>query len=122
MSSSNLDQTALMKEVLDALRVLQENQTRLASNVDAITGRVNILAGIKEVHDAASTDHHQNRKHFSAAQSNTHESHDHVDVTESHIPESPSIVATDLTHDGKDTLVSASHLKKPNVTSRIILT
>jgi hypothetical protein len=122
MSSSNLDQIALMREILDALRVLQENQTRLASNVDAITGRVNILAGIKEVQDAASTDHQQNRGPIPATKSQIDESHDHVDVTEPRIPESPSIVATDLTHDSKDTPVSASHLKKPSVTSRIILT
>ena len=122
MSSSNLDQTTLMKEILDTLKVLQENQTRLASNVDAITGRVNILAGIKEVQDAASTDQRQNKGQLSQAKSHTEESHDHVDVTESHIPESPSIVATDLTHDSKDTPVSSSHLKKPTVTSRIILT
>jgi hypothetical protein len=122
MSSSNLDQTALMKEVLDALRVLQENQTRLASNVDAITGRVNILAGIKEVQDAASINQRHNKGQNSAAKSHTEESNDHADVTESHIPESPSIVAADLTHDSKDTAVSASHLKKPTVTSRIILT
>jgi hypothetical protein len=122
MSSSNLDQTALMKEVLDALRVLQENQTRLASNVDAITGRVNILAGIKEVQDAASTDQRQNKGQHSQAKLHSEESHDHVDITESHIPESPSIVATDLTHDSKNTLVPVSHLKQPAVTSRIILT
>jgi hypothetical protein len=122
MSSSNLDQTALMKEVLDALRVLQENQTRLASNVDAITGRVNILAGIKEVQDAASTDQRQNKGQLSQTKSHAEESHDHVDVTESHIPESPSIVAADLAHDSKNTPVSASHIKSPTVTSRIILT
>jgi len=111
-----------MKEVLGTLRVLQENQTRLASNVDAITGRVNILAGIKEVQDAASTDQRQNKEQLLQAKSHTEESHDHVDITESHIPESPSIVATDLTHDSKDAPVSASHLKKPPITSRIILT
>ena len=111
-----------MKEVLDALRVLQENQTRLASNVDAITGRVNILAGIKEVQDAASTNRQETTEHVMPAKSHIHDSHDLVDVAESHIPESPSIVATDLSHDGKDTPVLTSHLKKTSVTSRIILT
>jgi len=121
MSSSNPDQSALLKEVLDALRVLQENQTRLASNVDAIVGRVNILAGIKEVQDAASTDGQEKKEHISTAKSTIHETHDHADATEPHIPESPSIVATDLSHDGKDRTVPVSQLKS-SVTSRIILT
>lgn len=111
-----------MKEILDTLRALQENQTRLASNVDAITGRVNILAGIKEVQDAASADRQENKGAITAAKSNIQESHHHIDVAESHIPESPSIVATDLSHDGKDAVVPALHSKKPSATSRIILT
>lgn len=111
-----------MKEVLDALRALQENQTRLASNVDAITGRVNILAGIKEIQDAASTAQQQHKAQSPAAKPHTDESHDPVDSSEAHIPESPSIVATDLAHDSKGTPVSTSHSKKPSVTSRIILT
>jgi hypothetical protein len=122
MSPSDPDQSALLKEVLDTLRVLQENQTRLASNVDAIVGCVNILAGIKEVQDAASTDGQEKKEHISTAKSTIHETHDHADVTEPHIPESPSIVATDLSHDGKDTTVPVSQLKKSSVTSRIILT
>ena len=53
MSSTPSDQTDLMKEVLDTLKNLKMNQDQLASNVDAITGRVNVLAGMKEVRDAA---------------------------------------------------------------------
>jgi len=42
-----------MKEVLEALKTLQLSQAQLASNVDAISGRVNVLAGMKEVRDVA---------------------------------------------------------------------
>jgi len=43
----------MMKEILDALKNLEMNQVQLASNVDAITGRMNVLAGMKEVRDVA---------------------------------------------------------------------
>ncbi|RAL60185.1 hypothetical protein DID88_000807 [Monilinia fructigena] len=45
--SSSPDQTALMQEILNSIKNLQLNQAQLASNVDAITGRVNVLAVMK---------------------------------------------------------------------------
>ncbi|PQE30769.1 gtp cyclohydrolase ii protein [Rutstroemia sp. NJR-2017a WRK4] len=56
MSASPPDQTAMMQEILDSLKNLQVNQVQLASNVDAITGRVNVLAGMKEVRDVAAAE------------------------------------------------------------------
>jgi hypothetical protein len=56
MSASPPDQTALMQEILDSIKNLQVNQVQLASNVDAITGRVNVLAGMKEVRDVAAAE------------------------------------------------------------------
>ncbi len=121
MTSTVPDQNSLMKEVLETLKLLQINQTRLASNVDAITGRVNILAGIKEVHDVASIDEQRVIKE-PQVKSDTHETHDHANAVESPIPQSPSIVPTDSTQDGGSSALSVSSPKKHSVTSRIILT
>lgn len=40
-----------MREMLDTLKSLQRDQAQLASSIDAINGRVNVLAGMKEVRD-----------------------------------------------------------------------
>ena len=55
---SPTDQTGLLKEVLEAVKALTLNQTLLSSHVDAISGRVNVLAGMKEVRDVAETARH----------------------------------------------------------------
>jgi hypothetical protein len=123
MPTADAEQTILMKDILEVLKMLQANQTRLASNVDAITGRVNILAGIKEVQDAAATDGGGAARKAPVSKINSHESHDHADMPEPHIPESPSINPNDPTPDGRSTSpISVVHSQKPSVTSRIILT
>jgi hypothetical protein len=116
MASSTPDQTALLKEVLEALKTLQINQVQLASNVDAITGRVNVLAGMKEVRDVAESDSNKVPKQIETISS--------VDELQHHdetkIPESPSLPATQLGGEG-----TLSHARKPSVgtsSSRIILT
>ena len=43
----------MMKDILEALKILQVNQIQLSSTVDAISGRVNVLAGMKEVQEVA---------------------------------------------------------------------
>ncbi|KAF8865753.1 GTP cyclohydrolase-like protein II [Acephala macrosclerotiorum] len=107
------DQNAILKEVLEAVRTLQLNQEQLASNVDAISGRVNVLAGMKEVRDVASTEKKEETpvKKIEQTQIND-DAHDVV-------PQSPSLPATQL----EGSVSSAvSHARKPSVTSRIILT
>ena len=47
------DLAALLQEILSSVRSLQQEHSHLASALDAINGRVNTLAGIKEVHDQA---------------------------------------------------------------------
>jgi hypothetical protein len=119
MSSTPPDQTAMMKEVLDALKNLQVNQVQLASNVDAITGRVNVLAGMKEVRDiAADTSTSASSKQTEAAPStpSVAESLVHDEA----VPSSPSLPADQI--EGGKTSIEVSHARKPSVTSRIILT
>jgi hypothetical protein len=119
MSSTPPDQTALMKEVLEALKALQVNQVQLASNVDAITGRVNVLAGMKEVRDVASTNSPSVPVKISHPISSVDESHSHDDD----VPQSPSLSATHVDGDGSSSPSShISNARKPSVTSRIILT
>lgn len=113
MASS--DQTEIMKEVLETLKTLQINQVQLASNVDAINGRVNVLAGLKEVREAGGSDSVQDPKKFETAPIiDEPAAHD-----ETKIPESPSLPVAQV--EGE---VSLSHARKSSVgsTSRIILT
>lgn len=56
MSSPPPDQTAVLSEILETLKTLQLGQVNVASNVDAIAGRVNVLAGMKEVREVAASD------------------------------------------------------------------
>lgn len=114
MSSSTTDQTALLKEVLEALKSLQLNQAQLSSSVDAISGRVNVLAGMKEVHDVAKTT-------SPAAAPKKVEPIPGLDGShaqdEANIPESPSLPATETS------LNEVPHPPTPSTgTSRIILT
>ncbi|KAF4634663.1 hypothetical protein G7Y89_g3442 [Cudoniella acicularis] len=118
MASSSPDQTALMKEVLEALKTLQTNQIQLASNVDAISGRVNVLAGMKEVRDVATESSNE------ALNKTTDPIPIPIPIEptipDEAIPNSPSLPATQIV--GDKGVVPASHARKPSTTSRIILT
>jgi hypothetical protein len=117
MASPAQDQTALMKEILESIKILQASQTQLASNVDAISGRVNILSGIKAVKDVAATEPpptplSKSTEHLSKLDN---DSHDHA------VPESPSLPATEVTASGVNPS-EIIHSRSKSVTSRIILT
>ncbi|TVY85186.1 Uracil-regulated protein [Lachnellula suecica] len=114
MSSSPSDQTALMKEVLEAVKTLQSNQIQLAANVDAISGRVNVLAGLKEVRDVAIDSSSTPSAAPKSVESSTAVSELPPDDV---VPTSPSLPATQL-----DGVKEISHARKPSITSRIILT
>ena len=45
---------SMLKEVLEGLKAIQKENAQLSSAVDAINGRVNMLAGVKQLHDDAS--------------------------------------------------------------------
>ena len=114
-SSTPTDQTALMRDILDALKSLQLKHVQLASTVDAISGRVNVLAGMKEVHEAALPP-----AAISVFTKRSEAEDIHQD--EHTVPESPSLPATTI--DGSGSPSSAlGHAKKTNTaTGRIILT
>src|SRR6187402_1790831 len=124
MASNPPDQNVLLKEVLDALKDLQLEQTLLASNVDAISGRVNVLAGMKEVRDVAAASSASASSTSAASSSSTPvkkiEPISSVDESQPDdvVPQSPSLPATGFEVDAS---AQVSRARRPSVTSRIIL-
>jgi hypothetical protein len=118
MSPSPADPTAMMGEILAALKTLQTNQAQLSSSVDAISGRVNVLAGMKEVHDVANSNTPTTGPKKIVLIPSIDASHTE---DETKIPESPSLPATHV--DGAAIHTDVSHARKHSTgTSRIILT
>lgn len=127
MASAANDQSALLKEVLEAVKALQVNQTQLASNVDAISGRVNVLAGMKEVRDIAAATSASSPPPGAADRQTTPVKKiepNPIAADDDVVPQSPSLPATQM---GGPVAASAqasqaSHARKASTTSRIILT
>lgn len=115
-SSTPPDQATMMKDILEALKSLQMNQVQLASNVDAISGRVNVLAGMKEIREVALPPAALSPPP-KRAETNEEANHD-----EHSVPQSPSIPATALDGEGSSSQVSSHSRKTSTGTSRIILT
>lgn len=119
MAASSSDQTEILKEILESVKSLHVDQSQLRSDIDAIVGRVNILAGIKEVNDVASRQETTNGKSKPVLQSpaKREQAEDSPDM----VPESPSLPTTNSGH--VEASIAALKLsKKGSVTSRIILT
>ena len=114
-SSTPPDQATMMKDILEALKSLQMNQVQLASNVDAISGRVNVLAGMKEVRDVALPPAALGTP-APAKKAET------TDEAEHSVPESPSLPPTALEGEGSPSQAVGHARKTSTGTSRIILT
>ncbi|RMZ15125.1 hypothetical protein D0860_01772 [Hortaea werneckii] len=56
MSGSSDDSNALLQEILGTLKSLKQDHSQLSSAVDAINGRVNVLAGVKQSHEGIAHD------------------------------------------------------------------
>lgn len=50
------DMAAMLKEILSSVRSLKQENAQLSASVDAINGRVNTLAGIKQIQDGVAHD------------------------------------------------------------------
>lgn len=50
------DTAAILQEILSSVKSLRQEHVQLASSVDAINGRVNTLAGIKQINDGVAHD------------------------------------------------------------------
>ena len=55
MSLESSTSDAVLKEILEGLKSLRTENAELAASVDKINGRVNILAGIKQIKDDAAS-------------------------------------------------------------------
>ena len=53
--STDSSHEGILKEVLEGLKALQKDNVQLASAIDGINGRVNMLAGVKQPHDEAAS-------------------------------------------------------------------
>ena len=51
-----LDTMAMLQEILSSVRSLKQEHSELSASVDAINGRVNTLAGIKQIQDGVAHD------------------------------------------------------------------
>jgi hypothetical protein len=56
MTTENSISDAVLKEILEGLRSLRTENAQLAASVDKINGRVNMLAGIKQLKDEAASE------------------------------------------------------------------
>ena len=118
MATSDTDQASLLKEVLEAVKTLQLNQAQISASVDAISGRVNVLAGLKEVQDIAAISSSASTAPVTKPEPASRDSED--SHSEDVVPPSPSLPATQFGSPGSTSQLS--HARKPSVTSRIILT
>ena len=50
------DTAAMLQEILSSVRSLKQEHSQLSASVDAINGRVNTLAGIKQIQDGVAHD------------------------------------------------------------------
>ena len=55
MSNESTTSDAVLKEILEGLKALRTENSVLAASVDKINGRVNMLAGIKQLKDDAAS-------------------------------------------------------------------
>lgn len=56
MSSESSTDSVVLKEILEGLKAMRLENSQLASAIDKINGRVNVLAGVKQVKDEAATE------------------------------------------------------------------
>lgn len=53
MAAPNEQVSSVLNEILESLKAIKSDNATLASSIDAINGRVNMLAGVKQIHDVA---------------------------------------------------------------------
>ena len=104
-----MDTNALLQEILSSLKSLKQDHSQLASSVDAINGRVNTLAGIKQVQDGIAHDATLPSPRIAPR---THQSRESVGSLEDHSKD-----AAEPSHS-----TSPPPERRPSTTSKIILT
>jgi len=108
--SADASNNGLLVEILDGLKALQKENSQLASAVDAINGRVNMLAGVKQLQDNAVA--------AAAASESTNGSGDKVKEEESE----KTVIAVNEQYERPPSTPDAVRRTSVSKTSKIILT
>ncbi|MCJ1248304.1 Uracil-regulated protein 1 [Trapelia coarctata] len=107
---------ALLGQIQKTLDIILQDYRTLAAAVDTINGRVNVLSGVKQVHDAANQDRFNKDGSTKALAvqdgGNLHNASDHR-------PETPRV---ENTHDSNKEAALTTSPARPSAISRIILT
>lgn len=116
-SEMESDQLALLNQIHSTLQSIQQDCRHLSAAVEIITGRVNILAGVKQVHDVAQD---QNRV-LNGNAAYTPQGKQEQETSKIPTPNlgSPTLPASESVHEERPDRLPA---RKPSTTSRIILT
>ncbi len=113
---------SLAIEIRNALKSIQQEHRSLAATIDGINGRVNLLAGIKQVQDSAREEKGAVNRSAAAAPENFALRHDETEVG----PPRPSALPAFLDSNNEDKsqqeASSSTASRRTSTTSRIILT
>jgi len=107
---------ALLGQIQKTLQTIQEDYKTLAAAVDTINGRVNVLSGVKQVHDAANQD---NTNKDGGTEVLAVEAGGIVHDASDRRPETPNV---ENTHESHKEPASATSPPRSSAISRIILT
>ena len=116
-SEMRSDQLTLLNQIYTTLQSIQQDYRHLSAAVETITGRVNILAGVKQVQDGA-----QDQNPVSNGSSGylpLHDEGQETSKTPTQVLVSPNLIVSESVHKEHPDPLPA---RISNTTSRIILT
>lgn len=113
-SEMKLDHLALLDQIHSTLQTIQQDYKHLSEAVETITGRVNILAGIKQVQDVTRDQNQVLNRHEAYIPQGPETSQS---LTRD--PGSPNLPTLENVHEAHPHLLPA---RRSSTTSRIILT
>ncbi|KAI9818579.1 MAG: hypothetical protein M1827_000638 [Pycnora praestabilis] len=123
LASSNTDQGSMLIDILSLLKAIQQENRQLSTAVEAIDGRVNMLAGVKQIHDVAKEDSVDKKISVHANGSpNIIPRPKLEDTKEFEVPDSPSLPAFEGSQESRRLFSIVHPARRPSTTSRIILT
>ncbi len=116
------DQSELLNEVLSTLKAMKQDHQKLSATVETISGRVNILAGVKQVQELAESQ--TGTADCAVKIGKTTQPKQSLDDSKAPmaIPASPSLSVVDSNHESQHASSSLSTPRRSISTSRIILT
>lgn len=116
-SEMRSDQLSLLNQIYTTLQSIQQDYRHLSAAVETITGRVNILAGVKQVQEIAQDQHRMSNGNAGYIPQGMREPETVKSPT--HVPASPNLPASESVHGEHPDPLPA---RRSITTSRIILT